>query len=151
MRQTSVEAYRKIKDSGVLSTRRWEAYHALFHHGPLTGQELARLTGVPGMWKRCSELEQVGVVYNSCVRPCKVTGQEAIAWDVTANVPTQDYQASKGTEVFYLVKAPGKIGRAFNNEEQAVREYQAAVKINPQIEFIRVRAYPYPEKRRRRD
>jgi hypothetical protein len=88
MRQTSIDAYHRIESSGILSQRRWEAYRELFMNGPLTGKELERNTRTAGMWKRCSELERIGCVYNTGVRTCTVTGEDAIAWDVNAFVPT---------------------------------------------------------------
>jgi len=82
-RPTSTIAYNAIRESGTLSKRRWEAYEALFRHGPMTGQELAQLTSTPGMWKRCSELETLGLVRPLTTRPCGVTGREAIVWTLT--------------------------------------------------------------------
>jgi hypothetical protein len=87
IRETSVEAYEAIQESGVLSKRRWQAYNYLFHNGPLTGQELCRQTGVNGLWKRLSELQEMGLAKECGERPCKVTGMTAILWDVTAGMP----------------------------------------------------------------
>ena len=82
-RSTSTAAFNAIRASGMLSKRRWEAYEALHRHGPMTGQELARLTGTPGMWKRCSELETLGLARPLETRPCGVTGRDAIVWALT--------------------------------------------------------------------
>ena len=90
-RQTSIDAYNAIKENGILSARRWEAYDELYRRGPLTGQELARNTRTPGMWKRCSELAKAGVVQEVGTRICEVTGQHAIIWDVTSFIPTKDH------------------------------------------------------------
>lgn len=87
-RRTSSESYRIIQESGVLSKRRWQAYQLLFDHGPMTGNELSHLARVPGLWKRCSELHQMGLVVQVCERPCQITGMKAIVWDVTTNLPT---------------------------------------------------------------
>lgn len=39
-RDTSREAYNKIKEMGLLSQRRWEVYDILYSHGPMTGGEI---------------------------------------------------------------------------------------------------------------
>lgn len=92
VKPTSLMAYKDLKESGLLSTRRWQAYETLYLHGPLTGQELGRLTGVPGMWKRCSELARIGVVTARAPRVCCVTGRVAIAWAVTAQKNEEETQ-----------------------------------------------------------
>ena len=40
-RVTSREVYDQVKAEGLLSTRRFEVYDILFHHGPLTCGEVA--------------------------------------------------------------------------------------------------------------
>jgi hypothetical protein len=87
MRDTSVEAWRYIQDSGVLSKRRLEAYSALFQYGPRTAGELETLCEHRGMWKRLSELRDLGVVKECGKRPCRVTDRNAIVWDVTSAMP----------------------------------------------------------------
>ncbi len=121
MRQTSIDAYNALEASGALSDRRWEAYDALYHRGPLTGQELARETGVAGMWKRCSELRDMGLVYEVGTRICKVTKQNAIVWDVTSQskpVPRRK------PLVYFGVKVPGKAGRFWHDEAKAKRIFK---------------------------
>jgi hypothetical protein len=83
MRRTSIEAYMAIKESGQLSKCRLEAYEVLFHHGPLTATEVTVRHGVSNGWKRLSELKRFGVILETGVRPCSVTGHNATLWDVT--------------------------------------------------------------------
>ena len=87
MRQTSIDVYNQIKRDGTLSKRRWQVYDCLFHHGPLTGNEVVRKLGLPGAWKRLSELERETVVTTFGTRVCTVTGFEVDLWDVTGNLP----------------------------------------------------------------
>lgn len=77
-------AFESITASGILSARRLETYRGLFEHGPMTARELDSLLGRTGLWKRCSELEAVGLVRAVETRLCKVTGQAATVWDVTS-------------------------------------------------------------------
>jgi hypothetical protein len=89
-RTTSIQAYHKIKDEGLLSQRRWEVYDALFKHGPKTGGELFNICGgvVKGsVCARLTELRDLGVAYEQGTKTCDLTGQTAILWDVTDKLP----------------------------------------------------------------
>lgn len=95
-RQTSIDAYNAIKDSGLLSKRRFEVYAVLFEHGPLTGGELSELlpkkisrTIGSNVHARLSELTERGVVMEIGYRICSVSGQRVILWDVTNNLPSK--------------------------------------------------------------
>lgn len=96
VRETSQEAYFKIKDDGLLSERRWQVYDVLFRFGPLTGNEalrhLKREHGVgggnaPSIVSRLGELRNSGCAYEVRTRSCSVTGMNVIEWDVTKNLP----------------------------------------------------------------
>jgi len=95
-RQTSIDAYDAVKRSGWVNKSRMAVYDVIFHRGPLTQSEIeaeiALTTGrknVTSFHKRVSELEKLKLVYPALTRPCRVTGRNAIAWDVTSNGPTQ--------------------------------------------------------------
>lgn len=98
MRETSFEAYRDIRDSGLLSKRRFQVYEILYVYGPMTGGELFRemkkkygMT-VPtnsNVTTRLGELRERGSVRELGVRRCKVSGQTVILWDVTKNLPSE--------------------------------------------------------------
>lgn len=87
VRRTSIEAYRQVMESGLLGKRQKQAYDVLFKHGPLTGNELSKLMGMPGQWKRCSELKKRDLAVEVGERDCTVTGRNCIIWDVTDNPP----------------------------------------------------------------
>lgn len=89
MRQTSVEAYNDIMVSGLLGKRQKDAYAVLYENGPLTGNELSLKMGIPGQWKRCSELKKRGLALEVGERLCSVTGRNCITWDVTDKLPTK--------------------------------------------------------------
>ncbi len=91
MRRTSALAYQEIERNGLLSTRRSEAYRALFALGPGTTSEIARGSGIErhALQKRISELVQVGVAYEVEERRCAVTDRMVIVFDVTEKLPVQ--------------------------------------------------------------
>lgn len=97
IRQTSIDVYTKIKAEGLLSRMRWRVYEALYLNGPLTGKELDQLLGTDSAHKRLSELKALGVIADSgeSVRPCRVSGENVIEWDVTANLPVKTEAAAK--------------------------------------------------------
>ena len=95
-RQTSREAYETIKNNGMLSKRRWEAYHILYHNGPMTCGELfshSDLKNLKGYRQnfvaRLGELRDVGVVVELGTKKCSITGNNVILWDVTSNLPVK--------------------------------------------------------------
>lgn len=95
-RQTSIEAYTTIRDSGLLSQRRWEIYDIVFRFGPMTANEaFAKLykdnlgphNAASNSAARFSELRDRGVIYEVQTRICKITGMTVIEWDVTDRLP----------------------------------------------------------------
>jgi hypothetical protein len=93
MRQTSVEAFNKIKETGLLSKRRWQVYEWLYYHGPATARQVSN--AIAGAWKRVSELEQVGLVAETGKTKCSHTGQTVTLWDVTAALPVKPEKQAK--------------------------------------------------------
>lgn len=94
MRRTSIDAYNKIKENGLLSRRRLEVYEVLFYNGPLTSGEafqlLNKLSPIRNLTQsraRFTELCQMGVIYEVRTRVCRVTGMNVIEWDVTDRLP----------------------------------------------------------------
>lgn len=49
---------------------------------------MVKHTGIPGLWKRTSELERIGSIVDCGERKCRVTGELATVWDVTSKIPT---------------------------------------------------------------
>lgn len=95
VRETSIEIYNKIKETGVLSRRRFEVYGVLFENGPLTGGQVKKIlvskqyvNGVSETVRnRITELVKMGAVKELGSVPCPVTGNTSILFDVTANYP----------------------------------------------------------------
>jgi len=91
MRRTSLEAWREIRDKGLLSPTRMKVLECLVHVGPMTGGELNEYLKTPGrtpgFHKRLPELRDAGVVREAGQRPCSVTGHSAIVWEASGLLP----------------------------------------------------------------
>jgi transcription initiation factor IIE alpha subunit len=124
IRKTSIETYNKIVNNGMIPKKRMEVYKALYEYGSMTSSELFQLKG----WKtnqsgRFTELQETGVIQEIGTRACKVTGNKAIVWCTTDNLPISrpkvKTKAMKKTE---CLKYIADIGReikkgTLNNEE----------------------------------
>jgi hypothetical protein len=90
-RQTSIDCYNQIKEEGLLSKRRLQAFEALLKIAPCTATELQKSMnyndGGRDCIKRLSELRDLGVIYEKTERICSVTGRNVIEWDLTDNLP----------------------------------------------------------------
>jgi len=90
-RKTSIEAYHEIKESGLLSKRRFEVYEALFYYGPMTQVETGVKLHLEKMHSsispRFAELRDRGVIEEIGEKYCSVTGMHVILWDVTDSLP----------------------------------------------------------------
>jgi len=92
MRNTSLVAYNKIKESGLLSRLRFQVYECMYHHGPLTAGEMWDRFFKPGKQRssvasRFSELEVLGLFTVIDEVPCKYTGNLSNLYDVTDKIP----------------------------------------------------------------
>lgn len=102
-RETSIEAYREIERSGLLSLRRWQVYKIVFENGPMTGlqvikkfREEARVFSNSGTVNtRLSELRDRKVVREIGKTVCPVSGRVAILWDVTKALPIKFEKPSR--------------------------------------------------------
>jgi len=92
-KQTSIDAYREIKESGLLSNKRLAAYEAIVKHGPCTSGELARVINskhpIPQLRPRLTELREMGAIEEAEERICKVSGKRCIVWKATGCLPTK--------------------------------------------------------------
>lgn len=96
VRQTSIEAYKRIKSEGLLSTRRLQVYEMLFVHGPMTQNECWDFIAVTmtqvskqSVGPRFAELLERGVIQIVGKRECKLTGYNCLIWDVTDQLPVE--------------------------------------------------------------
>ena len=98
-RQTSIDCYNQIKAEGLLSKRRLKVYRAIMKNAPCTTNEATKDldSGSYGIGSRTTELRRLGVIYESGVRRCRVTGRNVIEWDLTDNLP-KDIKLSTKTK-----------------------------------------------------
>jgi hypothetical protein len=97
-RQTSIEAYHSIKNSGVLGERRTQVYVHLYKNGPCTAQEIFKGIGCDtNQSGRLTEMRDLGVVEEIGERECSITGHRVILWDVTSSLPKKS--APKRTKI----------------------------------------------------
>lgn len=88
-RQTSIDCFNQIKNSGSLSKSRFKVYETLYNlNKPSTAREIfARIPVVKIEPTRLTELRELGVIYEVSVRKCSITGVNSIEWDLTNNQP----------------------------------------------------------------
>jgi uroporphyrinogen-III synthase len=91
MRETTAEAYRKAKESGLIKGLKLQVFHIICTVGPITANELrSRIDDKSnsGVYStRLSELERMGVIRGLEKRKCRVTGNMAIEWEATGEPP----------------------------------------------------------------
>ena len=92
-RQTSIDCYNEIKNSGLLSKRRFETFEAIIKIAPCTASEVQHSinynNGGRDCMKRISELRDRGVIYEVKTRKCSITGRNVIEWDLTDKLPVE--------------------------------------------------------------
>lgn len=118
-RETSLEAYRKIQEDGLLSKRRWEVYESLFKCGPATAMGIfnfmAQYRGnkvAANVYARLSELRDMGCVREVGDQVDPMTRMRVILWDVTKSLPVKFEKAKRH-------KCPHCRGRGYLEEAQA--------------------------------
>lgn len=118
IRQTSIEVYREIEASGILSHRRWEVYSALYKNGPLTRNEIAPFVNIPGYHSnisaRLTELREMGIVMEVGEKLCSMTGNSIILWDVTDQLPRKLRQRINVKDIRLIC---GMCGRSWQEEK----------------------------------
>jgi len=101
-RQTSIDCYNEIKADGLLSKMRFHVYESIFLYPKQTAGELSKVLNATGIKirhgsvnGRLTELRDLGVIYEKCVRPCKITGRNVIEWDLTDRLPVNLKKTNK--------------------------------------------------------
>jgi len=95
-RQTSIDCYNQIKQEGLLTKRRLEVYESIFNYAPCTASEVFNDKNLKtNQSGRFTELRDLGVIYEKCVRPCRITGRNVIEWDLTDRLPVDIKKSNK--------------------------------------------------------
>jgi hypothetical protein len=147
-RQTSIDVYREMEASGLLSARRWEVYEILWHHGPMTSNEIfqhARLHGNPNYRHntnaRMTELRDLGVAQELGATICQVTKRRVILWDVTDRLPVKSAERIKGPTRKQLIAEIERLRARCAALESEVARLRVPVKRGPvrargQLDFL---------------
>jgi len=127
--------------SGLVTGLRWKVYQTLHYAPALTANEVAQNPVFRGhqldsIRPRFAELESLGVIRSSGSRECSVTRMTALLWETTDYVPTKADVKPK-TRTFWLVKAPGKIGKVFEHEENAAKAMKDGAELIEVREVVR--------------
>lgn len=84
------------------------------------------------MWKRCSELEAIGVVKAVGEKICSETRQTSTAWDVTDYIPcSEDYaklRTSRATFWIVFSEKSGRMGCASPDKQDVAKVHEAWLK-----------------------
>lgn len=90
MKKTSIETYKKIIASGLLSKRRREVYDFVYHNEPCTIRSVVHQIG-GGEWQsyspRFSELEKMGVIEVVGETKSHKSGQQVSLYATTGKFP----------------------------------------------------------------
>ena len=93
MEHTSVDAYRRIVENGLLKKLQLSVYQAVHENPDITGGEVWRFHlpqyEVSSTSPRFKELENMGVIHKTGERPCKTTGVNSVTWRVTGQLPSK--------------------------------------------------------------
>ena len=86
---TSAQTYAAIKREGLLGALQMNVYEWLVHHGACTDTEIAEGLGIPrdSASPRVRELLALGVIEESGVRGCHITGRPCRITRVSGKMP----------------------------------------------------------------
>ena len=130
MRQTSIDCYNQIKNSGLLSKRRFETYEAMVKIAPCTASEVQKsinyFNGGRDCMKRISELNKLGVIYDKRTRTCNVTGRNVVEWDLTDRLPV-NVKSSINTKKHRINEALNSLRQLYKNKDSSTNEEWKAV------------------------
>jgi len=85
MRQTSLQAYQELKDSGKLGERQLLVYEAIKRLKCATDTEITKFMGFSDpnrIRPRRNELVRFGLVEEKERRNCNITNRKAIVWGI---------------------------------------------------------------------
>jgi Fe2+ or Zn2+ uptake regulation protein len=94
--RTSIETYTEIKNSGLLSEKRWRVYDIFYQmNRPLTGAEVSQIykSNYPSsqhsetIRNRITELKDMGLLAEFEVVDCTFTGRKVFSFITTNNLP----------------------------------------------------------------
>ena len=93
--KTSLDVYKKILASGLISKRRKEIVEILWEHTALTGNQISKIhkerhntnSFSENVKNRITELEQMGVLYVVGIVSCPLTKNQVNLYALSGNLP----------------------------------------------------------------
>jgi len=102
VQQTSVDVYRKGLDSGLIKNLAAEVFALIMEYGPISSRmvhqrycDQIQQRDTRSVCPRISELKDLGVIEQSHVEPCQVTGNKAIYWRIAMACPAHIQKPKK--------------------------------------------------------
>jgi hypothetical protein len=94
-RAVSTEAFQEILDSTLLTDQQRLALYWVRRLQPVTAREIEHHSERRGLWKRLSELADLGVIAPTGTRKCRVSGMKAQEWVITGLRPIESKRARR--------------------------------------------------------
>lgn len=85
MKSNSIKSYYDLVESGELSKKQVAVANCFRKMGPMTGRQAAGI--VPGAWKRCAELRDMGILKVDRTTKDPYTGKVATVWRWSGDEP----------------------------------------------------------------
>jgi hypothetical protein len=113
VRDTSIEIYRKITESGLIGQKQLDVFRIIYANGPLTGSQISKQMQSLGfvshvsetVRNRINELRNMGVVKELGKVPCPITGNTVYQYDITGNLPVRPEKKLPKKEERAIIKA----------------------------------------------
>lgn len=137
-RETAIDAYHAMEESGVLNRSRFQVLMAIFRNPHRTGNEIAKILSkaqissskessifrVKNVYARINELCHAGLIVDSGKRPCETSGVMGLTWVCTKSWPDElRFKPEKSEKKCYVLFVPheGKNMVVFKSEKKAKR------------------------------
>lgn len=106
-RQTSIDAYHEVLESGLVGKRQKQVYDILYRKGPLTANqtwnilsfEIGDLRFDSNTRARFTELREFGIIQEVGEVPDPITKKRVILWDVTDKSPVKPMKKKTNREI----------------------------------------------------
>jgi hypothetical protein len=120
VRDTSIESYKQVVNSGYLSSQLIKAFDIIFHYGPVTSREAhERFTRIYDgannlnlFRSKLSMLQDMGVITTTGKVKCPVTHKTVYRFDVTGNLPVKPKRVTMADKKRDLLAAVETLDKA---------------------------------------
>lgn len=137
-RETSIEAYHYIVESGKVAERHRQLYSIVYNHGPITAnsafnvlkQELGALRFDSNTRARFTELREMGLIQEMGTGTDPITKRRVIVWDVTKNFPRKPPKSE--TKSMVIAKLAKEVAR-LEIENKQLKERIAHLERVPEL------------------